>query len=50
MTVLLNLFRSLLLAGDEAREQAETYLAQSRDIFELERRMSHLAHGEVASW
>lgn len=50
MTVLLNLFRSLLLSGDEARQRAESYLAQSRDIFELERRMSNLAHAEAANW
>jgi hypothetical protein len=50
MTVLLNLFRSLMLSGDETRERAESYLAQARDIFELERRMGALAHGEPSRW
>lgn len=50
MTVLLNLFRSLLPSGDLARERAESYLAQSHDMYELERRMSQLAHTEPAIW
>ena len=50
MTILLNLIHSLLLTGVGEREQAETYLAQSRDIYELERRMHHLAHSGQAAW
>jgi hypothetical protein len=50
MTTLLNLIHSLLLAGDGTRERAESYLAQSRDIFELERRMEQLAHAGEAVW
>ncbi len=50
MTLLLNLFRSFLPPQDEARERAEQYLAQARDIFELERRMNHLAHAAPGNW
>ncbi|WP_297906383.1 DUF3563 family protein [Thiomonas sp.] len=50
MTKILNLIHSLLLTGDDTREQAESYLAQSRDIYELERRMHHLAHSGQAAW
>ena len=50
MTILLNLIHSLLLSGATARDEAESYLAQSRDIYELERRMHHLAHTGQAAW
>ncbi len=50
MTMLLNLIHSLLPNSDADRAQAESYLAQSRDIYELERRMHHLAHSGQAAW
>jgi hypothetical protein len=50
MTMLLNLIHSLLPSSDADREQAESYLAQSRDIYELERRMYHLTHSGQAAW
>lgn len=50
MTTLLNLIHSLLLSGDGEREYAEAYLANSSDIYDLERRMHALAHASLGAW